>query len=141
MENVVQIINLLKPSSFLDVMATKTWAIALILLTTALTSAAQVLYKYGAERLPEIFTNTPLIAGMVLYGTGAVMMILAFKGGDVNVLYPIFATSYVWVTLLSRFFFNEPLLPLKFVGVFSIVLGICFIGFGSKKDAEFVGVP
>ena len=57
-------------------------------------------------------------------------------------LYPIIATSYVWVTLLSRVYFGESLSVLKFLGVFSIILGICFIGFGSKKNSEqFAVVP
>lgn len=123
-------------------MAAKWWAVALVIFCTFLTSSAQIFLKFGAQRLPAIFSNTPLIAGMFLYGIGAVALIIAFKGGEVTVLYPIIATSYVWVTLLSSFYFGEPLLHLKFLGVFSIILGICFIGFGSKKNsAEFVVVP
>lgn len=117
-------------------MAAKLWAVALVVFCTLLTSTAQVFLKFGAQRLPSIFSNFPLIIGMCLYAIGAVALITAFKGGEVTVLYPIIATSYIWVTLLSRLYFGEPLLWLKFVGVFSIVLGICFIGFGSKKNSE-----
>ena len=123
-------------------MATKVWAVVLVVFCTFLTSTAQIFLKFGAQRLPAVFSNTPLIVGMLIYGVAAFALIVSFKGGEVTVLYPIIATSYIWVTLLSSFYFGEPLLWLKFVGVFSIMLGICFIGFGSKKNsAEFVGVP
>ena len=123
-------------------MATKSWAVALVIFCTLLTSTAQIFLKFGAQKLPAIFSNTPLIVGMLLYGIGAVALITAFKGGEVTVLYPIIATSYVWVTLLSRVYFGESLSVLKFLGVFSIILGICFIGFGSKKNSEqFAVVP
>ncbi len=119
-------------------MTTKLWAVGLIMLTTVLTSAAQVFLKFGSPRLPEIFTNLPLLAGASLYVLGAGMMIIAFKGGEVTVLYPIFASSYIWVTLLSSHFFGEIINVFKWLGIFSIVFGICFITFGSKKEKPVI---
>ncbi len=116
-------------------MATKLWAIALVVLCTIFTSFAQILYKYGAARLPEIITNAPLIAGLFLYGIGAVLLIVSFKGGDVSVLYPIIATSYVWVSLLSNYYFDEPLNMYKGVGIMLIIAGISMISWSGKKDA------
>jgi len=127
-------------------MKTKLWAIALIILTTAFTSAAQVFLKIGSPRLPEIFTNLPLLAGAVLYVLGAGFMIIAFKGGEVTVLYPIFATSYVWVSLLSVRIFGETISTFKWLGIFTIIMGVTFIAFGSKDSKkqpiiEYVEVP
>jgi len=116
--------------------ATKNWAIGLIVLTTALTSIAQVLYKKGvsspAWSIPFL---TFIIIGMCLYAIGAVMMIIAFKGGEVTVLYPIFASSYVWVILLSNYFFQESITLFKIIGVAIIIIGITFISFGSTKGS------
>ena len=65
-------------------MGTKLWAIGLMVMCTAFTSFAQVLYKLGANRLEfnliSLVTNIPLIMGMVLYVIGAVIMIIAFRG-------------------------------------------------------------
>lgn len=122
-------------------MRTKTWAIVLVVFCTLLTSSAQILLKQGAAELPRIFSNTPLLAGLVIYAVAAVALIISFKGGEVTVLYPIIATSYVWVLILSNIFFKEQLSFLKFLGVFAIIVGICFIGWGSKRDhAEIPGV-
>jgi undecaprenyl phosphate-alpha-L-ara4N flippase subunit ArnE len=118
-------------------MTTKLWAIGLMVLCTAFTSFAQVFYKLGAAKLEfnliSIITNLPLITGMVLYLFGAGIMITAFKGGDVSVLYPIVATSYIWVSLLSMYFFNENLNLFRWVGISVILTGIIFISIGSRE--------
>ncbi len=118
-------------------MQTKAWAVWLMILCTAFTSTAQVLYKFGANKLEFNFmgliSNLPLISGMALYVLGAVIMITAFKGGEVSVLYPIVATSYIWVSLMSIYFFSEKLGLLRWLGIFAIIIGIILIGMGSKE--------
>ncbi|MBI4140765.1 hypothetical protein HY485_02915 [Candidatus Woesearchaeota archaeon] len=121
-------------------MGAKLWAVVLVVFCTLLTSSAQILYKFGALRLPEIVTNVPLLVGIVLYAVAAVVLIVSFKGGDVTVLYPIIATSYVWVALLSYVFLGELLSVLKFFGILFIFSGICCIGFGSRSS-DVMRVP
>ncbi len=120
-------------------MATKLWAMGLMLMCTGLTSVAQVLYKLGTNNLTfnllDIITNYFIIGGLCLYAIGSVMMLLAFRGGEVSVLYPIIATSYVWVALLSARFLGEHINSFKILGIFSIVFGVVFIGLGSKKGS------
>lgn len=119
-------------------MKTKPWAIALVFFFTFLTSAAQILYKMAAGRLVfdlmGLLTNWPLILGGVLYIVSAILMIISFKGGELSVLYPLIALSYVWVSLLSPIFFpQDSMNPLKWGGVFVILLGVSFIGVASTK--------
>lgn len=114
-------------------MATKLWAIGLLFLCTILTSSAQIFFKFGAAKLPLLFFNWPLIIGFGLYAIGAVILVIALKGGEVSVLFPIVATSYIWVSLLSTYFFNEQLNMYKGIGIILIVMGISIIGWGSKK--------
>ena len=110
------------------------------------TSTAQVFLKVGSPRLPEIITNLPLLAGAFFYVVGAGIMIVAFKGGAVTVLYPIFATSYVWVSLLSARVFAETISIFIWLGIFTIIMGVTFIAFGSKSKktspvVEYIEVP
>ena len=121
-------------------MKTPLWAVLLMVVCTFFTSSAQIFLKYGSARLPLIFWNWPLFAGLSLYGFGAVLLIISLKGGDVTVLYPIVATSYIWVTILSIVFFGEHVGFLKWTGIFSIIMGICFIGWGSKRNGATVEV-
>ena len=126
-------------------MATKLWAMGIILFSTLLTSTAQLFYKFGAGKLSldiiSLITNYELIMGMVLYAIGGILLILSFRGGEVSVLYPIFATSYIWVSFLSIYFLGEIMNLYKWIGVAAIVIGIVSIGFGSKKTAaDGIGV-
>ena len=118
-------------------MSTKLWAIGIILFSTLLTSTAQLFYKFAADKLSfdilSLITNYELIIGIVLYAIGGILLILSFRGGEVSVLYPIFATSYIWVSFLSIYFLSESMNVFKWVGIFTIVSGIILIGYGSKK--------
>ena len=117
-------------------MVTKTWSIFLMIFVTILISVAQLFYKIGANRLEfdfvNIITNYPLIIGIMLYGIGAVLFVIALKGGEVSVLYPMLATSYIWVSLLSKYFLNEELNLFKWLGIIFIFAGVCLISFRSE---------
>ncbi|MBI2653667.1 EamA family transporter [Candidatus Woesearchaeota archaeon] len=117
-------------------MATKLWAALLVLFTTLLTSSAQILWKIGSAALKpdlmSVLTNYPIIAGLFLYAIGGTLLILSFRGGEVSVLYPIIATSYVWVSFLSIWFLGETMNFFKWLGVITIIAGIALIGYGSK---------
>ena len=120
-------------------MKTKKWAILLVLFTTLLTSTAQLLWKKGSATLEfsiiSAATNYFLIGGILLYVVGGILMIISFRGGEVSVLYPIIATSYIWVTLLSVKFLGEQINAFKILGISSIIIGIICIGLGSKNAA------
>ena len=115
-------------------MVTKPSAIVLVVICTLLTSGAQVLWKFAANQgIPALFLGWYLWAGFFLYALGAAILIRSFKDGEVSVLYPIIATSYSWVTLLSNHYFQEPITHYKWVGIAGIVLGITFLGAGSRR--------
>jgi undecaprenyl phosphate-alpha-L-ara4N flippase subunit ArnE len=125
-------------------MSTKLWAALLVVFTTFLNSIAQILYKFGAEKLEfnllSILTNYYIIGGVTLYIIGGVLVILALRHGEVSVLYPIIATGYIWVSLLSVMFLGETMNVLKWLGIAAIIGGIVLIGFGSKKAIPGAGV-
>ena len=112
---------------------TKVWAFALVILTTLLTTTAQFFLKTSVGMLPRL--TIPLLAGVALYALGSVVMILAFKGGEVSVLYPVIATSYIWVALVARFLLHEEVHLLRWIGIVVIVAGISVIGLASKNSA------
>jgi len=124
-------------------MATKLWAMALMFFITFLTSIAQIFWKFGAEKLSfdifSIITNWQIIVGILLYAAAGTLMIISFRGGDVSVLYPIVATSYIWVSFLSIYFLNEVMNIFKWSGIFIIFFGIALIGYGSNKQKVTVG--
>ena len=128
-------------------MPTKPWAMLLILATTLLTSSAQILYKLGILEIPSskfdlisIITNYYIIGGLLLYGIGAILMIISFRGGEVSVLYPIIATSYIWVSILSMYLLGEKMNAFRWIGVFIIIAGILSISYGSREKFPITNV-
>ena len=123
-------------------MKTDKWAMMLVLATTFVTSVAQILYKKGVPNLEfsvmGILANYYILGGLFLYVIAAALLIISFRGGEVSVLYPIIATSYIWVSILSIYFLGETMNLYKWLGIISIISGIVFIGYGSKKTAVSV---
>jgi len=112
-------------------------SISLVALCTLIAAAAQILMRYGAQFLDEpglaaILTNWPLMAGYACLALNTGLLVLALRHGHLSVLYPIIALSYVWVTILSPVFFGDVINVYKVIGVALIVLGVSFIGIGSR---------
>jgi len=117
-------------------MKTKKEAIALVLLCTFLTAAGQMFLKIGSGNLSfsilKLLSNLPLIIGFALYALGAVILVIALKHGELSVLYPIIAMSFVWVSFLSIIFLTEIMTFLRWAGVITIIIGISLIGRGAS---------
>ena len=118
-------------------MQTKLWAVLTVVFTTLLTSIGQILYKKAADPLVltplGLITNVYLIVGVLVYAIAGILVIIALRGGEVSVLYPIIATSYIWVSFLSVYFLGESMNMWKWLGVSTIFFGIVIIGLGSKQ--------
>jgi multidrug transporter EmrE-like cation transporter len=125
------------PKSDIDPTARRR-AVLMVAFATFLGAAAQILMKMGTEHalhnpgLLGILTNPPLIAGYSLYGVMTVMIVVAYKDGELSVLYPVISLSYVWVTALSYFIFHDTLNAYKLIGLATIICGVAVIGRGAK---------
>jgi multidrug transporter EmrE-like cation transporter len=112
-------------------------SVLLVFCCTILGAAAQILMKVGMARFtPEplaIVTNLPLIAGYALYGINTLLLVLALREGELSMLYPIIALTYVWVTLLSYALLPEKPNLYKNVGIATIVVGVAVLGRGGRK--------
>lgn len=110
---------------------------ALVFSCTVLGALAQLLIKKGTTTitpdLTSILLNLPLIAGYSIYGINTLLMVLALKDGEMSMLYPIIALTYVWTTLLSYTILGEPSNLYKNIGIITIVLGVAVMGRGSRK--------
>lgn len=114
----------------------------LVFACTVLGAGAQVLMKIGASnmdhptlaaKLLSMIANPPLLAGYCLYGLSTVLLVLALRHGQLSILYPVIALTYVWVSILSVAIFHERMTPLKIAGVAIIVIGVAVLGRTSKS--------
>ncbi len=110
---------------------TPPWAVLLVLVISLLAAVGQFLIKLGAASVSlslwSWLLNWQLVAGLLVHGVGFVLLVVALKHGNLSVLYPVLATSYIWVTLLSVRFLSEPFFAVQWVGVVLIIGGIGLI--------------
>jgi multidrug transporter EmrE-like cation transporter len=107
-----------------------------VLLASFVGSFASVFLKSGSERLRfgmrHLFFNEKLIAGVLLFLASSYFFVLGIRRGELSVLYPMVSLGYIWTLLWSRLFFGEPLTRSKFLGLGLILVGVFFIGMGSR---------
>ena len=82
--------------------------------------------------LTTIIMNLPLITGYALYGLSTFLLVLALRDGELSLLYPVIALTYVWVTVLSYLLFHEHMNPYKVIGIGTIVAGVAVLGRGGR---------
>ncbi len=79
----------------------------------------------------KIINNKNVVFGVIIYVISAIFFLAGLRNGELSVLYPLVATSYIWTSLLSIYFLKEKMNKWKWIGVVLIIIGISFIGFGS----------
>ena len=113
--------------------------IVLMLFCTLFTAFGQLFLKYGSQRFSwtwsGIVLNPPLLVGLMLYGIGSVLLLIAFRHGALSVLYPFVSLTFIWVFLIAMVFFGESLNSFKINGIIMIIFGITFIG-GSQNHGQ-----
>lgn len=116
-------------------MATQLWAIGLVISATIIGAFGPILLKKASAKslssLKLLTTNYHLFGGVALYGISTILFIPALRGGDLSVLYPFVALTYIWVSLLSVKFLGEKMNKLKWIGITLIIIGVSLIGVGS----------
>ena len=115
-------------------MATQLWAIATVLFGTIIGSFGALYFKIGSKdfsiNIKKLIKNYKLILGFLFYGISSIFFVIALTGGELSVLYPFCAASYIWVCLLSMKFLDEKMNKLKWLGIITIIIGITLIGVG-----------
>jgi undecaprenyl phosphate-alpha-L-ara4N flippase subunit ArnE len=74
-----------------------------------------------------------LLSGFALFALGALLMILAYRYGELSVLQPINSMSYVYSLFFGHILFHEDITVFRITGVGAIMLGVLFLGLGSAR--------
>ncbi len=96
----------------------------------------QYLYKSGAETAGDTVSsylfNLRLLGGVICYVAVMVLFVAAFKrGGSLTVLYPLYASTFIWAALLARIVYGTPIRAANLAGMALLVAGMYFLGRGA----------
>jgi len=108
-------------------------SIALFVLAALFGAVGQYLYKSGADAaegtLMSFLVNARILGGVVCYIAVMVLFVAAFrKGGALSVLYPVYASTFVFAAIIALLAFQEPIKFINVVGMFVLVLGMFLMG-------------
>ena len=105
----------------------------LFLLAAVFGAAGQFFYKSGAEAavggvLSYLF-NFRLLLGVGCYIAVMVLFVAAFKrGGELSVLYPIYASTFIWAALIALAAYGTPIKAVNIAGMALLVVGMYLMG-------------
>lgn len=114
----------------------QTLPILLNLLAAVFGAAGQYLFKLGGLRLgaTSLFRNGPIYAGMAMFCLVMVLFVSAYRlGGRLSVVYPAYATTFVWGMLFAIGLDHEPWSAVQFCGIAAILLGVYLVAAGSPQ--------
>ena len=104
-------------------------AIGSVLIASILGGIAPFLFEHGSKqlqgRIMDFVLNPYIIAGMATYLAVMVFFTYAFRiGGSVKVLYPIYATTFIWAAVFAFFRHGSPIEPVHMLGMALLMVGI-----------------
>jgi len=107
-----------------------------VLLASFLGAAGQFLFKSAANRGgagPLGFLQTPwAFAGLACYVAVMFLFSQAFRrGGAVTVLYPVYASTFVWAAVMAWILYGQPIRTIHMIGMVLLVLGMFCMGIGN----------
>lgn len=103
--------------------------VPLLLISIAAISgaSANLFFKRASAQIFEIpiYQNFQLFIGLALFSVVLVLFITAFRlGGETIIVYPAYATTYIWIALLSYKFDSTVITKMQIFGMLFVVLGV-----------------
>ena len=112
---------------------TPVFSVGCFAIAAALGALGQYLYKTGAAvsdgGLFSYLCNIRLWGGVVCYVAVMVLFVAAFRrGGSLTVLYPIYASTFIWAAILAYAVWGTPIRPVHLLGWMLLIGGMYLMG-------------
>ncbi|MCL5430414.1 MAG: EamA family transporter [Candidatus Marsarchaeota archaeon] len=108
--------------------------IFITLIAAVITSFSQLLYKKGLKNKIEKMThvlrllrNKWIIAGLFCIVLSLAIYLYALSQAPLSVVYPIFASTFIFVPIISVFVLKEKMTTMRVIGMLVVVIGIMVI--------------
>lgn len=114
-------------------MKTPAASVAFFALAAFLGAWGQFLYQSGAARAggtwASYLLNPRLLGGAACYVAVMVLFVAAFRrGGAMSVLYPIYASTFIWAALLAWWAYGTPIKSVHLAGMAFLIAGMYLMG-------------
>jgi multidrug transporter EmrE-like cation transporter len=111
-------------------------ALLCVLLASLLGAAGQFLFKLAASRGSAAalgFLATPwAFVGLACYLSVMFLFSVAFRqGGTVAVLYPLYASTFIWAAVMAWALYGQPIRPIHVAGMGLLIAGMVCMGWGN----------
>ena len=112
---------------------TPLFSIACFVIASLLGAVGQFLYKAGADKATNTVVgyllNWRILAGVASYIAVMVLFVTAFKrGGALTVLYPIYATTFIWAAFIALAAYGTPIKLVNVAGMALLIVGMYLMG-------------
>lgn len=109
--------------------------IFITLIAAIIVAISQILFKKGISNkkvkpsnlLKILFKSKLVFIGMVFYLISLVIYLFALKSAPLSIVYPIFASSFIFVVIFSVLFLRERFSKYRFIGIIIIFIGIIVV--------------
>ena len=108
-------------------------SILMFVIAAALGAVGSYLYKSGADQadgsLSGYLLNPRLVVGVCCYVGVMMLFVAAFRnGGALTVLYPTYASTFIFAALLARWAYGTAIRPVHILGMVLLVAGMYLMG-------------
>ena len=110
--------------------ANQTIPIILYLIASLLGALGQYFYKLAGLQIGStpLFKNYFLWLGIILFIAVMGLFVSAYRlGGRMSIVYPIYATTFIWAALIAVLLGKEPWSIKQCIGIISIICGLFLI--------------
>ena len=109
-------------------------SILAVILSSYFIAIGSVYLKKGSESLSfnfrEILKNEDFLIGSSMHLLSGLIFLVALRFNEVSILYPLSATSYALVAIMSRKYLDEKVGKFNWYGIVLITIGVILIGMG-----------
>ncbi|MDH3583823.1 MAG: hypothetical protein OER86_06375 [Phycisphaerae bacterium] len=108
-------------------------SVVMFLVASFLGALGSYLYKSGTDvadgTLLSLATHWRILAGIGCYTAVMVLFVAAFKiGGALTVLYPTYATTFIFGAIIGKLAYDVPIRPANVVGMGLLLVGMYLMG-------------
>jgi multidrug transporter EmrE-like cation transporter len=108
-------------------------SIAMFVTASILGATGSYLYKSGADAadgtIAGYVLSPRILCGVCCYVAVMVLFVAAFRrGGALSVLYPVYASTFIFGALVSRWAYGTPIRLPNVIGMMFLVLGMYLMG-------------